>query len=386
MQDDRIRSNRGSAPTRGAAALPEGWLRLQRLAAIGLATSEMAHDLRNLATHVQASAQALQGAEELGAQDRSFLDAVVSGASTIAGISRRIVEHGAGRRESGGQSDLTSAIRRAEPLLRSMVPSAIALELEVAPAAGEVACAPSEIEQILVNLVLNAVQAIGDRPGRIRVAARCEGKNAEIEVQDDGCGIPEELLGRIFSPMVTTRHDGCGLGLAAVRHIARAAGGSASVESRQGQGATFRVLLPTRVAGHRPSPPIVQPTDPTEVLFVDDHLALRRAAVRLLRQLDHGAIAVGTGAEALDLFASNPGRFLMVFLDVGLPDISGADVALQMRAIDRDVRIVLMSGYPPTDRRVRLSEVGPMGFMSKPFDLDDVRNALTQAELSLAPA
>jgi signal transduction histidine kinase len=228
--------------------------------------------------------------------------------------------------------ELSRTVRDAMPLVESSISKDVQVELALSDQLPPVEADPTQVEQIVMNLILNAAEAIGDRPRRIAVRTGVQeitsaepatpydignpepGCYAVLEIEDTGHGIDDSVRPNIFDPFFTTKFPGRGLGLAAVSGIVRSLNGAIQVESRPGQGSTFRVLLPVRIAS---APELRMGPDP--VLVVDDDEIVREAAEKMLRHLGYQVLLAENGQQAVDLFRERQGRIRVVLLDMTIP-------------------------------------------------------------------
>jgi CheY-like chemotaxis protein len=245
-----------------------------------------------------------------------------------------------------------------------------------------------QLQQVLMNLVINAAEAIGPRGGSVTVATGVRAVGAEdealwrasgqplepgphvlLEVADDGPGMDEATVERIFEPFFTTKFTGRGLGLAAVLGVVRGHRGALSVDSAPGRGTTFRVLLSpsarARDAGE--SEPPAAPRRGTTLLLVDDEEVVREMVGEVLEQEGLAVLRAEDGRRALDLFREARGRVDVVLLDLSMPGWSGEETCRRLRELDPDVPVILSSGYDPDEARGRFGAGAPAGFIQKPY-------------------
>jgi two-component system, cell cycle sensor histidine kinase and response regulator CckA len=273
-----------------------------------------------------------------------------------------------------------------ERMLRRIIGEDIQLELRLDPGLGNVRADPAQLEQVVMNLVVNArdamprggALAIATFPAELGEAALRSHPGARpgaflvLEVSDTGHGIDPEVLPRIFEPFYTTKGPGkgTGLGLSTVYGIVKQSGGFIEVRSQLGKGTTFRVHLP-RVAGEpAPSeaPSSLEPAGGTEtVLVVEDDSAVRRLVHRVLEPAGYTVLSAPGGPEAFRLHERRAGPLDLLITDVVLPSMDGVAVAERFRSLHPGVRVLFMSGYPAHAPR----EVGvfrpDLAFLHKPF-------------------
>ena len=258
---------------------------------------------------------------------------------------------------------------------------------------------PTQIRQVVMNLITNASEAIGDRQGVISLSVERRavdtsalrdyagaedlqaGTYAAIEVADTGCGMDEDTRNRIFEPFFTTKFTGRGLGMAAVLGIVHGHKGAIKIESWPGKGTTMTILLPAAPEG---TPLAVEAQTSSRgagkhhksVLVVDDHRRVLTAVSQLIEALGYPALAVTTGQEALAMFAERHAEIGCVLLDLTMPEMDGLQTLKGLRDIDPTVRVVMSSGYGEQSLRQRFSDDVPTIFLQKPYLENELRGAL----------
>jgi CheY-like chemotaxis protein len=240
-----------------------------------------------------------------------------------------------------------------------------------------------QIRQVVMNLITNASQAIGERDGMIHVTTERvtlpEGDHVRLAVADTGCGMTEETQARVYDPFFTTKVAGRGLGLAAVRGIVRAHGGAIKLTSQPGKGTTFEILLPG--SGQPPKQDIMSQTRSSAeqgsgatrtVLMVEDEEVLRLSVSKMLRKKGFSVIEAGDGYSALDLFRAHKNRIDVILLDMTIPGASSREVIVEAGKIRPDIRIVLTSAYSRSMAVSSLDAPQIKGFVRKPFQIDEL--------------
>jgi CheY-like chemotaxis protein len=260
---------------------------------------------------------------------------------------------------------------------------------------------PAQIRQVIMNLVINASEAIGEKSGVISISTGVtridrpylastvanpelpEGDYVFLEISDSGCGMTPETQARIFDPFFTTKFTGRGLGLAAVLGIIRGHKGALKVYSEPGRGTTFKLLFPA-VPG--PLDPVQ--TDPIStgdrlgpgtVLVVDDEETIRTTIARMLRHMGLDAVLAADGQEALETFRADPDRFALVLCDLTMPHLDGEQTFTELRRLRPGVQVVLMSGFSQQEALVRFTGKGLASFLQKPFSFESLREVLQAA-------
>lgn len=288
--------------------------------------------------------------------------------------------------------DLAARVQSEEPLLRRLLPPAVSLTMELCAEPLFVLGDASQIEQVVVNLLVNARDALtdgGDITLRVSAAVGGTAACARLEVIDTGPGMAPELLDRVFDPFFTTKPvgTGTGLGLAVVYGVVSAHDGTVQIESSVGAGTTVRVELPlvpapetALPADHVPADPAMTPVSSTGdvVLLVEDEPAVRRTLVRLLERDGYTVLAATHGAEALTVWHSNASVIRAVVSDVRMPVMSGPEFVRQLRAAGSRLPVVLMSGFADTEL-TRTLPPGVTDVLSKPFVASEMLRAVKSA-------
>ena len=285
-------------------------------------------------------------------------------------------------------------------LLRAIVPASIEIVTRVDAPLPSILADGTAIQQVLMNLVNNASQAIGARSGRIKVtlaprevdaafASENPGLSAgsflRLTVKDNGAGMPPEVAERIFEPFFTTKKpgQGTGLGLSVVHGIVQTHQGAITVKSAPGQGSTFEVFLPVARAEQEPAAEPAKPVQPVggvdRILLVDDEAALLRASERLLVKLGYQVTACDSPAKALDLFRQNPDGFDLVLTDFSMPGQTGVELAEKLFVLRPSARILLCTGYGAGLSLEQIRNLGFCGMLQKPVNLEDLCQAIRAA-------
>jgi len=378
--------------------LDERVQRAQAVESLGVLAAGVAHDFNNILVSILGTASLARMDLPEDAAVKGTLREIEVAATRAAELCDQLLAC-AGRGQVHQEDvDAHQLIRDMEPLLRSSVPAGVALQLVAAPGAAIVRADPTQVRQVVLNLVINAGEACSESGGRVLVRtseqevsrARLrtslageglpEGSYALLEVEDDGVGMDPALAGRLFDPYFTTRPDGRGLGLAAVMGIVRSHGGAMEMETEPGRGSVFRVLLP--LGSGLPADTSWQtgecaPVGEARVLVVDDDPLVRRTVRRILQRAGHIVTDVEHGADALELL----GRGVpvdVVLLDLRMPGMSGAQVYERLRAAGFDLPVVVMSGFAEEEMLRRFGD-GLSGLVRKPFSAQALLVALDEA-------
>ena len=369
--------------------LEEQLLQSQKMEVVGTLAGGVAHDFNNLLQAMLSHAQLLRSqskdAERVLAVARELEQHINRGAA----LTRQLLLFSRRETVKTERLDLNDAVRDTSQVLARLVRANIALVIELAPESLVVEADRGQLQQVLMNLTLNASDAMPDG-GRLVIRTAAVGdEEACLAVEDNGEGIPEAIRERIFEPFFTTKEAGrgTGLGLAVVHGIVTSHRGRIEMASTVGKGTTFRVVLPRVASAEEPSeaePPgdLGEPARGSgeRVLVVEDEPGARDGLRDLLGTLGYRVEAVGSGEQALGLVGGPP--FDLLLTDLMLPGASGAKVARQMKTHWPALRVILMSGYTEDMAVRRDVNAGSTRFLQKPFDLDtlarNVRDALDE--------
>jgi signal transduction histidine kinase/ActR/RegA family two-component response regulator len=372
--------------------------RAQKLESLGLLAGGIAHDFANLLTVILTSTS-LASARSQDPLISEELTAITGAAERGALLTRQLLAISRTHPLTLQVVDVGDRLRSLASLLHRILPERIALELSDDGEPPLVEGDPSQLDQVLMNLCINARDAMpGGGVLRIRteVVPACADATADgnpgpwvaISVTDSGSGMPPDVVERVFEPFYTTKPDraGTGLGLAVVFSIVRQHGGSISCQSTVGEGTTFRILLPVaREREPNPLPLLASPRAGSgRILVADDDIDIRETVGRILDSAGYSTVAVADGNEACAALRNE--RFDLAFLDVVMPGPTCHDLVSRLRAIRPEVRILLSSGYAAEADVLRLAQDQCSGLLVKPFAFAElmraVRDALTLGDVS----
>ncbi len=379
---------------------PEQQAAAARLQAVGALAGGIAHDFNNLLTAIAGSAEAaLARAPDGNAAPE--LRQVLESAGRGAALVRQLLAFARQQALRPRVVELNEAVASMGELLKRLLGSRVKLALHLEEPSRRVRIDPTQLDQVIMNLALNARDAMPEG-GAMRIATghavvlRPEplghevlpaGRYALLEVSDSGAGIPEEVLPRIFDPFFTTRRDqgGTGLGLSTVHGIVRQSGGFIAVDSKRGEGTRFRIWLPRHEGPADPPVPTAMVAPPSvaqppasalpvasygsvPVLLVEDEVPLLRLAERALRRAGFEVMSAGCAEEALEMLTRGAPAPLALVSDVVMPGMDGLELAAKLRERWPDLPVLLVSGYAEaalgrdlTAERIRL--------LAKPYSL-----------------
>ncbi|MBE0585439.1 MAG: response regulator [Desulfofustis sp.] len=356
----------------------------QKLKAIGVLAGGIAHDLNNNLVPIIFNIDYALGRINEEAARESLGDALLA-AQKAARLVEQVLEYSRQQEVSRRPIRLGPLIRESVKEFRRSLPAHISLSLEVNSTADSVLGNPGQLQQIFVNLLKNAEQAMPDG-GTIAVtlsekseplpatgasSSRSAGKYVTLEISDTGVGIREENIGVIFEPFYTSRKSdgGTGMGLAVVHSIVTSGGGTIEVNSTPGIGTTFTVLLPLVSPAHEQLQGeycLLEGND-LVLLLVDDDPAVRTAMARSLRQAGFEVDSAGSARDGIDLFEKNPDRYGLVLVDQSMPDISGIEMSRRLLEIRGDCKIVICTGHIGPTLEGQAAMAGVSGFARKPM-------------------
>jgi two-component system, cell cycle sensor histidine kinase and response regulator CckA len=367
----------------------------QRLESLGIMAGGLAHDFNNMLTgilgHTSLALLNLPG-DSPGRNDLLKVEDLCMQAADRC--IQLLAFSGRGRFEIKNL-DLNHVIAQSHHFLRLSVPKQVALHVSPAPGLPPIAADEAQIRQLILNLVVNAAESMGDQSGSITLATtwgelapsvrnRCyasenlpPGPCVSLRITDTGCGIRPESLPKIFEPFFTTKFTGRGLGLAAVLGIVRGHSAALDVESEPGSGSSFTVHFhPAAVA---PEPEIqAEESDPNpsslalHILVVEDEPSIRSLACKILTREGYQVFAAQDGIEALEIYQGNKNQIQLILLDLTMPRMDGHELLHKIRETDADLPILVMSGYSELDLSSQFREVSPTGFIQKPFNVPDL--------------
>ncbi len=378
--------------------LEEQLLQSQKMEAVGKLAGGVAHDFNNLLTAVIGHAGLLSKHIAEDSPARSYLDGIRSAARLASALTGQLLTFSRKRVITPKVFDLNDVVATTESLLSRVIGEDIEFVLALSPEPCEVRAEPTQFEQVLMNLVLNARDAM-PAGGRLTI----ETANAEIDaeesrrlgipaapyvrmaVTDTGCGMDEETRKRIFEPFFTTKGTGkgTGLGLPTAYAVVQQAGGQVVVRSEPGAGTTVTVYLPPHTAGQTSECLTRDEADGAEtLLLVEDEESLREILADVLRGSGYEVLTARLGADALRAAERHSGTIELLVTDVSLPDLNGLDLAEQLQRARPGMLALFMSGYPRESLVPSLPADAP--FLQKPFRTDLLIRAIRQALTSAA--
>jgi PAS domain S-box-containing protein len=365
----------------------------QKLESLGLLAGGIAHDFNNLLGSILTTSELVLSELPGGSPAIGGVQAIKSVADRGAGIVRQMMSYAGQENPAFEAVDVGKLVDEMIRLLKVSISKGATLRVELAEDLPTVQANAAQLRQVLMNLVINASEALGEKEGVITVTlakvhsgADCD--RIRLEVSDTGCGMTEETQAKMFDPFFSTKFAGRGLGLAAVQGIVRSHGGALSVESAPGRGSRIEILLPcasdparalgaapeTARSGHGVS---LAGT----VLLVEDEEMLRRAVSRMLRKKGLHVIEAGDGKSAVDLFRATAWSVDVVLLDMTLPGLSGREVLAEIRGVRPDLQVIVTSAYSKDHALESMSAEQPWLYIRKPYQFGDLMELLRKTGL-----
>jgi CheY-like chemotaxis protein len=332
-----------------------------------------------------------------GSQALDHIVQIEAGARRAADLCRQMLAYAGKGRFVVQNLDMSQLVRETTQLLELSLSKKASVRYQLALSLPLVAVDATQMRQVLMNLVLNASEALGDRPGTITLSTAIQlvdatylrsseiegdlpaGRYVCLEISDSGCGMSRETIDRIFDPFFTTKFTGRGLGLSAVLGIVRGHKGAIKVYSEVGRGTTFKLFFPA-VSSEGAARASRETEDEWRgagtVLVIDDEPAVRKITERILGALGFEPIVAPDGRQGLELVRERGDALVAVLMDLTMPNMDGETAFREIRSLRPQLPVVLMSGYNEQDAIARFAGKGLAGFLQKPFTVDALRQQL----------
>ena len=386
--------------------LEEGLRQAQKMEAVGRLASGVAHDMNNLLMPIMVYASMLIAETKEGEPGHEYAQQIAGVAERAAGLPRQLLAFSRKQVLQPEVLDLSVLVANAEKMLRRMIAEDVELEVVAAPDLALIRADPGQVEQVLLNLLVNARNAM-PHGGRVcirtamvhvpeddeqRPPALAPGRYVLLSVSDRGCGMDAETLSHIFEPFFTTKEvgKGTGLGLSTVYGIVAQSGGAVRVQSRVGKGTTFSIYLPA-LEGVDEGAQGAEPTEAPQggsgtILLAEDEDVVRRAARDILEAAGYEVLVAADGLDALEVSRRYAGRIDLLVTDVIMPHLGGRELAGRLGATHPGVPVLFMSGYAPETIFQGGDALEEATFLQKPFApralMRKVREVLDHAAVS----
>jgi PAS domain S-box-containing protein len=367
----------------------------QKLESLGVLASGIAHDFNNLLGSILSSSELMLSDPAAAAPVREGLEKIKVIAMRASQIVRQLMVYAGEESAVFEELDLAELVREMLQLMMVYATKNAVLKIDVPANVPPIRGNAAQVRQVVINLITNASDALSEKGGTISVtltqvpslkewvlgesAVTLVGDFLRLEVRDSGCGMTNEIQGRIFDPFFSTKRAGRGMGLAAVRGIIQSHGGTIKVESAVGSGSCFQVLLPC-VGETEPKSRkdvVSAPSNAGEnvtatVLFIDDEDSLRLPIARMLRQKGFSILETGDGAAAVDLFQAHVADIDIVLLDLTLPGMFGGEILTELRKIRSDIKVVLSTAYGRERAFAGVSDPNSVSYLRKPYEIEEL--------------
>ncbi len=370
----------------------------QKMEAIGTLAGGIAHDFNNILGVILGFSELTLLEVAKGGSSWHNLQQVLTAGHRAKELVRQILTFSRKGDQERQPVQFHVVIQEAMKLLRASLPTTIRIHQELAEDVGTILANPTQMQQVLMNLCLNAAYAMHSGEGLLEIClealevdAPLAARHPELSpgpyvcliVRDNGQGIPEDVLERIFEPFFTTKAagEGTGMGLAVVHGIVTSHGGAITVASKPGQGTTFNVYLPqlNQPVNTKSASQASVPQGGERILFVDDEASLARLAKHMLTRLGHEVVVTTSSLEALSIFRASPHAFGLVITDQTMPHMTGDALARELRRIRADIPIILCTGYSHLVDANEATAQGINAYLNKPILARDLAKAIQRA-------
>jgi PAS domain S-box-containing protein len=380
----------------------------QRLESLGVLAGGLAHDFNNILMAIMGNLEMAQMNLEASSKPRRYIEAAFKASRRAAEITRQMLAYSGRGAFVVKPTDLSAVVDEMGDLLRSSISKTVSLQFNLCRSLPSVTADSEQMEQIIMNMVINASEAIGEGASVVTVRTgveACEesylersrveekpspGRFVFLEVSDTGCGMDEETQRCLFDPFFTTKFTGRGLGMSAVVGIVRGHKGAIVVESEVGRGTTIRVLFPAPWAGGEEARPREEAVSVPSgegvvggfsgtVLVVDDEEAVCDLCREELEGFGFTVLTAEDGEEGVRVFREHGGEITCVILDFMMPKMDGVAAFKELTRIRPDVRVILSSGYDQQEALRLFAGQGLSGFIQKPYTMANLRDTLRLA-------
>jgi PAS domain S-box-containing protein len=378
--------------------LQEKLFQSQKMESIVVLAGGIAHDFNNILTGILGSAELARMSLDPSHAAYTDLETIIKAAQRAAALTKDLLEYAGSGKTAHELVDLNDMVTSILVILRSQMPKSIIVRKALMPGVPLVEADPVQLQQAMMNLCLNASEAMSEHGGILSITtdkavlskedvSHClygppaPGVFAVFEVSDTGSGMEAPTVARIFEPFFSTKSQGRGLGLAAVVNIVKTHRGGIEVISTPGEGSTFRVYLP---ASTKQLPKEIverrsQSRGTQTILFVDDEEMLRSLSKRALEQFGYRVLLAADGVEAVRLYREHEREIDLVVLDLSMPRKGGEDAFQEMHAINASVKVLLCCGYNEALANKKIATENLVGFLPKPFGLETLAQTVQNA-------
>jgi len=374
----------------------------QRLESLGILAGGIAHDFNNILTAIMGNAAMAERGLSDASPTRILLERIGDGSRRASDLCRQMLAYSGKGHFEVRSVDLTMLVDEMTRLMEVSISKNVVIKYHLSENLPAVEADVAQMQQVILNLITNANEAIGDKSGVISFSTGVmhadaaylnssvtgapldEGRYVYLEVSDTGCGMDTATVTKIFDPFFTTKFTGRGLGMSAVLGIVRGHHGALRVYSEQDKGTTFKMLLPVL---DRRSDSVVENIDSEEemhavtgtVLVVDDEDTIREVAAMMLEDMGFEVMTAENGLDALAVYQQYAEQIVIVLLDLTMPKMDGKACFRELRRLNPNVKVILSSGYSEEDTTTRFVGKGLAGFLQKPYSPQLLQQVLLKA-------
>ena len=370
----------------------------QKLESLGVLAGGIAHDFNNILTAIIGNASLARMKLAPTAPAQSCLEKIETSSQRAADLCNQMLAYSGKGQFNVMRFDLSDIVEETTHLLQLSISKKVVLKFNLARNLPAILADATQIRQIIMNLVINASEAIGEKSGVILIASGvmyadhdylkeeylspdlAEGNYVFLEISDNGCGMDKETRARIFDPFYTTKFTGRGLGLAAVLGIVRGHKGALKVYSELDRGTTFKLLLPCAEGSSEEFRTKLATSSSRRgsgtILVVDDEETVRTVVADMLESFGFQVELARDGLEALSVFRDIGDRIRLVMIDLTMPQLDGVETFRELRRIKSDVQVIMMSGFSECDTMDRFAGKELVGFVQKPFSAEKLLEKL----------
>ncbi|GAC1465256.1 MAG: hypothetical protein PVSMB11_00450 [Desulfuromonadaceae bacterium] len=371
----------------------------QKLESLGVMAGGIAHDFNNLLQSILGNIELASMKLASDSEPQKHIAYAMNSARSAAHLTRMMLTYVGKGFITKKELNLNELVRENAEMLRSAATAAVSIELSLSAGLPAIMADEAHIQQVVMNLIINAAESIDGQPGLIRITTgirNCDqtsldaslldekpapGRYVFLEVSDNGCGMSDETLKRLFDPFFTTKFTGRGLGMSAVMGIMRTHHGALFVESKPGKGTNFRALFP--VSESAPPATVQEPVTPSPeksnspksplsgvALVVDDEKSVLRICTKMVELCGFTVITACDGIDAVTKFRDHGDEIVVVLMDLTMPNMDGITAMGEIQGIRPEVKVILSSGFNEDDLSERITGQAPSGFIRKPYNMN----------------
>jgi len=374
--------------------LQQQFQQAQKLESLGVLASGIAHDFNNILAVI--TGNCFLAKLDLDKSEH-HLDEIEKASQRAAALCRQMLAYAGKGQLVQAPTNFVELVDDAVKMLRSTLPQNAVIKMNSSPDIPFILGDAAQLNQIAMNLIINAAEAIGEEQGEILLSfAKAEVKAEQrlkdrlgniipageyvcLDVTDNGCGMDEETKWRIFEPFYTTKFSGRGLGMSAVLGIITAHKGALQLYSELGEGTIFKVYLPTistKVGSQTEITPSALWQGTGTILLVEDEEQIRKMAIVMLQRLGFAVIEASNGKEALELYQQKSADITLVVTDIGMPIMDGYELIRKLKKINPTLPIIISSGFGDVDITARIAKEDIAGLINKPYTPNQLREVL----------